>query len=150
MMSVTATPTPYGLFQESLAEGRIDFRNDPLMCMIVKAGYVFSRDAHKFRSIISNEVTGSGYVTGGKQVTGVALAYSGSTRKLVINGGPLAWPSVTWTGAKGAVLYVAREDVPITAQPLMAYLDFGTVQNRSDEPFYITFPTTGIMSIGLP
>jgi hypothetical protein len=140
----------YGLFLQSILEGRVDLRTDPLMCMIVKSDYTPNQDTHKFRSVVTNEITGSGYVSGGKQVTGVSLSYTASTNALTIGGGNLVWPGVTWTGARYGVLYVAREGVPITAQPLVAYIDFGADVNRTDAPFYINWSVNGITSLSVP
>lgn len=147
---MTIAAAPYGLFMESLCEGRIDFRNDPMMCMLTTSAYTPNLNTHKFRSIVSNEIVGSGYVSGGKQVTGVALSYTGVSKKETLAGGPLSWPSVTWTGARYGVLYVARSSVPITAQPLVGLVDFGGGQNRGGEPFYITWPASGILSLVVP
>lgn len=143
------TPVPFALFQESLAEGRVDLRNDPVMFMICDSDFTPSQAAHKFRSIVNNEIVGSGYSPGGKQITGITMSYSGVTKKYSVFGGPLAWPSVTFTDAKWGVIYVAREGVPITSQPLMAYVDLGAV-SRSDAPFYVTFPSTGLISWTMP
>lgn len=147
---MAVTPTQYGLFLESLYEGRIDIRNDPLMFMICTASYTPSQNAHKFRSVVTNEIIGSGYSAGGKQIMGAAIAYTGSNKTLTLTGSPLAWPLVTWSNARYGVIYVARDGIPITSQPLVAWVDFGANVSKSDEPFYVTWPATGIMKSALP
>src|SRR5256885_9818663 len=118
---------PYGLFLESLVEGRIDVRSDPMFAMLVTNAYVFNQNTHKFKSIavVGEIATASGYVAGGKQVTGVTPTYSGVTKSLTMPAGNLSWPSVTFSGVVGAVLYMAPAGLGDAAKPLVAYIDLG-------------------------
>lgn len=135
----------YGLFHQSILEGRVDLDSDQVMMMLANSSYVPNADTHKFRSVISNEIVGSGYVAGGLQVTGIGKDYA--SKKVTITAGPLSWPSVTWSDARYGIVYVAPNDIPITAQPLMCYVDFVVGQNITDGPFSITWPTTGLIQM---
>lgn len=146
---MAVTPKAYGLFLQSLMEGRVDLINDPLMCMLVGTSYTPNQNTHKFKSIVIDEILGSGYTAGGKQVTGLQLTYEGVNKRLKITGTNLVWPSVTISNARYGVLYVAS-DLPITAQPLMGWVDFGEDVDRTDEPFAINWPATGIMTLAVP
>jgi hypothetical protein len=146
---MAVTPVAYGLFLQSLWEGRIDLTVDPLMCMLVGDAYVPNQNTHKFRSIVIDEIVGSGYGAGGKQVTGVQLTYEMANKRLVLTGSNLVWPSVTIEDAAYGVLYVDN-GMPLTAQPLVAYVDFGELVDRTDEPFAINWPVAGIMTMAVP
>lgn len=139
----------YGLALQSLWEGRINLLSDPLMCMLVGADYVFNQNTHKFRSIVIDEIQGSGYVTGGKQITGIQLGYTTGTKTLKLTGSNLVWPGVTFEDAKGAVVYVGG-DRPVTAQPLISYVDFGELVDRNDTPFLLNWPAGGILTMAVP
>lgn len=140
---------PYGLFLESLVEGRINVRQDPMFAMLVTNTYVFNQNTHKFKSVaVTGEITAaSGYVAGGKQVTGLIPTYSAAAKSLTIPAGNLAWPTVSFTGVVGAVLYMAPAGLGDAAKPLVAYVDFGGAQSRATQAFYINWPPS-IFTLG--
>ena len=134
---------------QSLLEGRINLQMHRLMCALISTDYTPNQNTHKFRSIVIDEVLGSGYVTGGKQITGVQLTYETVNRRLKLTGSNLVWPSVTVNDVRYAVIYVDNE-LAVTAQPLVAYVDFGENVDRSDEPFNINWPASGILTMTVP
>lgn len=146
---MAVTPKAYTLLQESLWEGRINVNTDTLWCMLVTASYTPNQDTHKFKSVITNEVTGSGYTAGGKQITGVQLTSDSATNKVKLTGGNLSWPSVTFTGARYGIVYV-NNNLGASGMPLVAYINFGTDQSVADEAFYINWPTNGIIYSAVP
>jgi hypothetical protein len=140
---------PYGLFLESLVEGRINVRQDPMFAMLVTNTYVFNQNTHKFKSVaVTGEITASsGYVAGGAQVTGLLPTYSAANKNLTMPAGNLSWPSVSFTGVVGAVLYMAPAGLGDAAKPLVAYVDFGGAQSRTNQAFYINWPPS-IFTLG--
>jgi len=144
------TVTNYGRFTESLLEGRVNLFSDELWCMLVTSAYVFSQHAHKYKSIVTGEITGSGYSPGGQKIGHESPIYDSPTKTVHVPCGNLAWPSVTFTGAVGAVIYVKRDGVPSNAMPLVSYINFGEVVNRNDQAFYMNFPTTGVLKLAVP
>lgn len=88
-----------------------------------------------------NEVTGTGYTTGGKVLTPIAPASSGSTAYI-------SFDNVSWTSAnflcRGALIY---ND---TTNAAVAVLDFGSDKTASGT-FTVTFPpstaTTAVIRI---
>lgn len=146
---MAVTPKAYGLFLQSLWEGRVNLASNPLMCMLVGPEYVPNQNTHKFRSVVIDEIQGSGYTAGGKQVTGIQLGYTAATRTLKISGSNLVWPGVTFQDARYGVLYVGGP-VAISQQPLVAYVDFGEDVDRTDTPMTINWPAGGIMTMAVP
>jgi hypothetical protein len=145
---MAVSTTGYGLFHQSILEGRVNLDSDPVFMMLCNSSYVPNTDTHKFRSVVTNEIVGSGYTAGGQQVSGITKDYA--SKKLTINGGPMNWPTVTWSDARYGVVYVAPIDIPITQQPLVCFVDFGVGQNITDGPFYVTWPSTGIITMAWP
>lgn len=143
------TPKLYGLFLESLLEGRVNFNADDIFCMIVTSTYVFNQNSHKFKSAVTGELVGSGYSAGGQLVTTSPPVFTSSNKTLSLPAGNVTWPSVIWTGATGAILYMNPSGFPDDAKPLVAYIDFGGPQNRTDQAFYINWPSTGILKLAL-
>lgn len=140
---------PYGLFLESLVEGRVNVRQDAMFAMLVTDAYVFNQNTHKFKSIATvGEVTAaSGYVAGGKQVTGLLPAYSAATKQLTIPAGNMAWPAVSFDDVVGAVLYMAPAGLGDAAKPLVAYVDFEETVSRANQAFYLNWPPS-IVTLG--
>jgi len=136
-MAITAHA--YGLFLESLVEGRINVA-DQMFAMLVTNSYVFNQNTHKFKSVVNGEVTGSGYTAGGLQVTGITPSYSGSTKTLTIPGGSVNWPAVTVSGVVGAVLYMAPAGLGDALKPLVGYVNLGQSVTRSAQQLLLTFP----------
>lgn len=147
---MAVTITNYGRFLESLMEGRVNILADQLWCMLVTSGYTFSQDSHKYKSAIIGELTGSGYTPGGKVVTTSSLNYDSATNILSLPAGNMAWPSVTFTGGVGAVLYMKRTGYPENAMPLVSYISFGESVSRSAQAFYINWPVTGVVRLTVP
>lgn len=143
-------PKVYGLFLESLVEGRVDVRSDPMFCMLVNNTYTFNQHTQKYKSIITGEVVGSGYVAGGQEVTGLTPDYDSATKTLRLPAGNMNWPSVTWSGVVAGVLYMKPDGAPTNAMPLVAYLDFGMTVNKSSEAFYINWAATGACKLTVP
>ena len=144
-----ATPKVYGLFLESLVEGRINVRSDPMMIMLVTATYVFNQNTHKFKSAVVGEISSaSGYVAGGKQVTGLNPIYTGVTRLLTLPAGNINWPSVTFSNVIGGVIYMAPAGLGDALKPLVGYIDFGGPVSRASQAFYVNWPATGVAKLG--
>lgn len=147
---MAVTITDYGLFTQSLIEGRVNLASDELWCMLVTSAYIFNQHTHKFKSVVVGEVIGSGYSNGGQKVTFSAPTYDSATKTTKVPAGNLAWPSVTFTGVVGAILYVKTPGFPENAMPLVSHMAFGESVNRSTEAFYINWPATGVMKLAVP
>lgn len=144
------TPSVYGLFLQSLIEGRVDVTVDEMWCMLVTNTYVFNQNTHKFKSAVIGELAGSGYSPGGLKVSTSPSIYTSSNKILNLPAGNIVWPTATWIGAIGAVLYMNPSGFPDNAKPLVAYIDFGGPQNRTDQSFYLNWASTGVLKLAVP
>ena len=139
----------YGKFMESLYNGLINFASDPMYVMLCNNSYSPNQDVHQFKSDVTNEINGSGYFEGGMAVTDLQALYqvTGTTKQLVVTGGNLVWPTVTWTGSNAPSLAVAYMNSPVdeTQQPLVGFLDFGGTEAPTDQAFYIDWATGGVI-----
>jgi len=146
MMAITVSN--YGLFGQSLMEGRVNFNSDELWCMLVTSSYLFNQHTHKFKSVVNGEVAGSGYIPGGMKVNFAPPAYDSTTKTNKLVASNVVWPVVTWTGVVGAVLYV--KPIGVTADgsmPLVSYISFGQTVNRTAQAFYLNMPTAGVFRL---
>lgn len=116
----------YGLAAQSMLNKEIDVDSDTLKLMLVTTGYSFNQDTHRYKSSITNEVSGSGYTAGGATLSGVSVSYNTSTNVLSFDANDVSWDPVTLTGANaaaGAVLYNSSPGSDAT-RPLLIYIDF--------------------------
>ena len=128
----------YNSMLHDITTGAIDFDTDTFKCMLVTSSYVPSK-SHAKRSDITNEVTGTGYTTGGNTATATVSAINNTS-----NLQDIAWSITSWTSstitARGAVIYKYRGGAS-TADELVGYLDFTTDQSSSGGTFTVTVGT---------
>jgi len=90
--------------------------------MLVTSSYTENKDTHTKRSDITNEITATGYTTGGKACT-VAVAKDTATDRVTVT-----FQSVNWTGftgtARKAIYYKSRGGAS-SADELVGVNDFG-------------------------
>lgn len=103
---MAASMVIYNSFMEDLAEGRIDIDTDTIKVMLTTSSYTPSSGAHTKRSDVSNEVTGTGYSSGGVALGSLTSALN-TGNELVILLGATTFPTVTLT-MRTAVYYKSR------------------------------------------
>lgn len=111
----------YNSALDDLAKGAIDFDTDTFKIMLVTSSYTPNKDTHTKRSDVTNEVSGTGYTSGG-DTTAVTVTKDTANDRLDIDFGNVSWSSATLT-ARGGVIYKSRGGLA-SADELVAYLDF--------------------------
>lgn len=86
----------------------------------------------------NNEVVGTGYVAGGKTLTGATVSLSGTTA--YVDFSDVTWSSSSIT-ARGALIYNSSK-----SNKAIAVLDFGADKTSSASDFTIQFPTNDASS----
>lgn len=118
----------YGHFWDKLVKGNIDMDTDTFKVMLVNTTYDAiadntKKDSHDFRDdVTSNEISGTGYTTGGNTVTVTVTKDDTNDRE------DLVFAATTWTTATitayGAVYYKSRGGAA-SADELCCYNSFG-------------------------
>jgi hypothetical protein len=112
--------------------------------MLCTSTYVPDQDNHVFKDVsVTNEVSGTGYTTGGTALTSKTLTYTAATNVIMFDAADVTWASSTIT-ARYAVIY---DDTPASNKPLLGYVDFGADQSSSNGNFTITWDVNGIFTI---
>jgi len=140
-----ATAKLYGKFYQSLCNKEIDIDSDTLKLMLCTASYTPDQDAHRYKSDVTNEVTGTRYTAGGATVGSITTAYDSSTNKFSFDGADVLWPSST-ISARWGVLYDATPGSDAT-RPLIGYVDFGGVIDSTAATFSVIWDSTGIAAL---
>lgn len=135
----------YGLAQQSLANKEIDWDSDTIKVMLCTSSYTPNQDTHRYKSDVTNEVTGTGYTAGGNTLTSCTATYTSGTNVLMLDAADTSWAGSTIT-ARYAVVYDATPATDAT-RPLICYIDFTTDQSSVGAAFNIAWDSAGIVTL---
>jgi len=113
--------------------------------MLTTVAYVPGQDTDAFRSAVTNEVTGTGYTTGGQSVTGKSVTYDAVSNELRLLHADVAWPAATITGIRVAVLYKATGLA--TTDPLLGYAVLDGDNAVTNGTFTLDVDATAVLRI---
>ncbi len=130
-----ANVVPYSFAQE-LLKGTHNFPTNTIYIALYEAGsgapYTVSSTAYS--SSTSNQVSGTGYSTGGKVLQNGTVA--NQTNVATVTFDTISWTSATFGAAYGVLYNNSSSD------KLIVVLDFGGTKSCSNGTFTITFPST--------
>ena len=130
-----ANVVPYSFAQE-LLKGTHNFPTNTIYIALYEAGsgapYTVSSTAYSSGS--ANQVSGTGYTTGGNTLSNPVVANQTNVATLTFD--QTQWTSATFGAAFGAIYNNSSSD------KLVVVLDFGGTKSCSNGTFTITFPST--------
>ena len=126
---------PYSFAQE-LLKGNHDFINDTIKLALYTAGSgtPYTVNSTQYTSGTANQVSGTGYTTGGNTLGSPVVANQTSVATLTF--AQTQWTSATFGAAYGVIYNSSDSD------KLVVVLDFGGTKSCSNGTFTITFPST--------
>jgi hypothetical protein len=134
----------YGLALESLANKEINWASDTIKVMLCTSAYTPNQDTHRYKSDITNEVTGTAYTATGYTLVSKTVTYTAGTNTMSLDAADVSWPASTIT-ARYAIIYDASPATDAT-RPLIAYVDFGADVVSSGSTFLIQWDGNGIIT----
>jgi len=135
----------YGKFFLSLANKEIDMDSDSIKVMLCTVSYVPDQDAHRYKSDVTNEITGTGYTAGGVALSSPTISYTGATNLWAFDAADAQWTGATFT-ARVAVVYDASPASDST-RPLIGYILFDADIPVTSSTFTIAWDATGIATV---
>lgn len=136
----------YGQFLAKALNKEVDWDSDTIKVALLTSSYTPNQDTHDyFDDVSANEVTGTGYTSGGITLTSKTVTYDSGSNVIVLDAADVTWSSSTIT-ARYAVIY---DDSGASAgtKALIGYVDFGSDQSSTNGNFTITWDSTGIVRI---
>lgn len=133
----------FGLVQQSVWNKEIDWDSDTIKVMLCTSSYTPNQDTHRYKSDVTNEVTGTGYTAGGATLTSPTFTYTAGTNGMMLDAADTSWSSSTIT-ARYAVVYDSTPGSDAT-RPIIAYSDFGADVSTTSGTFSIVWDSTGIL-----
>lgn len=115
---------------------------DTIKVMLCTSSYTPSQTTHKYKSSVTNEVSGTGYTSGGATLSSKTVGTSGLV--FTFDAADITWSSSTIT-ARYAVFYV--DTGSDSTSTLLCYWDFGQDEISSSGNFTLTFSGSGIFTI---
>ncbi len=115
--------------------------SDSIKWEVVSDAYTPDFNAHDEEADITNEVTGTGYTTGGVVLAGSVFTIGSGIAKF--DGTDVSLPTTTLSSIEGVVGF----DDTLAGKPLLWATDFGTTYNTVAGTFAITWNASGIFTI---
>jgi hypothetical protein len=131
---------------KELVDGTVAYLTDTIKIMLVTSSYTVDRVNHTKRSDITNEVSGTGYTSGGFTLGTKTITKDTTNHRAVFGAATVSADPITFTGATQAIIYkstgVAAND------NLIAKIDLGATFSPVAGPFNITWNASGEFYLG--
>lgn len=136
----------FGQFLAKALNKEVDWDSDTIKVALVSSSYTPNQDTHDYwDDVVANEVSGTGYTSGGATLAGKTITYDSASNVVVLDANDVVWASSTIT-ARYAVIY--DDSGASNAQKvLIGYVDFGTDQSSTNGNFTVTWDSTGIIRL---
>ncbi len=115
--------------------------SDTITYQLVADAYTPNFDTHDEEADITNEVTGTGYTTGGETLGSPTFAISSGFA--TFDGTDVSLSGTTLASVRGTVLF----DNTLAGDPLLCAVNFGSDYTTSSGTFAITWSASGIFRI---
>jgi hypothetical protein len=130
----------YGLVFKSAFNKELDFDSDTIKCALHTGSYIPDQDTHQYWNVsVTNEVSGTGYTTGGVTLSSPTVSYDSVTNTVKFDAADANFAGNTTTNARWAVVY----DSTPSNKPLIAYIDL----EEDSQVLSITWHVNGIASV---
>lgn len=137
----------YGKFLQSLFNKEIDFDSDTIKVMLCTSAYTPDQDTHRYKSDVTNEITGSGYTAGGITLTSATVTYDAANNRITFDAADAEWNPATIT-ARHVVIYDATPGAD-TTRPLIAFMSYDADVSSTAAPFRLIWDAAGICSLSV-
>lgn len=126
--------------------GGFDLVNDTIKVAILNSNHVTDIDAQEyFDDVNTNEVSGTGYTAGGKELTGKAVNVDNTNNLAKFTASNVTWDNVTFTNGRYACIYKSTGDA--STSPILCIKDFGINKSPAGTDFKIVWSPDGIFRI---
>jgi hypothetical protein len=138
MLTLTITLSPH--FLENFTNYSMDFSTDSFKTLLLSPN-AFSSGSFSdwtYLSDITDEISGTGYTTGGESTTltpGTPILYQGIWPSYPIHISGVIWPNSSFS-ARYAVLY--KDTGTASTSPILYLINFGSTLTSTTAPFVIT------------
>jgi hypothetical protein len=137
----------YNSFKSEIGKANVDWDDNStttIKVLLVTSSYAPNIDTHTVLSDISNEVVGTGYTAGGKELLNRSVAVDTANDVSKYDADDVSWATSTIT-ARGAVIY--KDTGVAGTSPLIAYIDFVSDKVSTEGNFNLLWHVDGIFKV---
>ena len=129
----------YDRFKYNLMTKQVDLVNDTIKVALMNSNHSFDNTHNTWSQVSSNEITGTGYTSGGKALT----------NKTVTQGATTKWDAddVQWTNATFTAYHAVLYDDTLANKDLICSFDFGGAKEVVNGTFTIQWSSDGIITL---
>lgn len=145
-VAIAATIKCYGNAGKHLVADPVAWTSDTIKLALATSSYAVNQGTDEFFSTVTNEISGTGYTSGGLTLSGKAVSYDSSTREYRFAADNVSVAALTPSAAfRYGVIY--KSTGTSSTSPLLAYINFGADQDPAGLPFAIQWAATGVFYI---
>lgn len=141
---MATTTVIYNSYKLNTLDAAIDLANDTIKVALLTSSYTPDIDTHAFFDDLTNEVSGTGYTTGGMALAGKTTTQDNTDNEGVFDANDLTWSTSTIT-ARYAVIY--KDTGTPSTSPLICYIDFGENFASASGNFTLSWNSEGIINV---
>lgn len=130
--------------RKALAQAELNWVTDTVKMMLLDSGYTPDTVAHQFKSDLSHEIVGSGYVAGGVALTTKTLVYDTGLAKVLLGADDANWPSES-IAARFGLIY--KDTGTAGTSILLGGFDFGADTPASGVGLLVDWGTAGVFQL---
>ena len=133
----------YNQFKSKLMTGAYDLgaSGDTIKVALMNNSHAFTAENDTFANVSANQITGTGYTSGGATLANKSVSIDDSDDEGVFDADDVSWTSASLT-AYHAVLY----DVTASNELILS-IDFGGAQTVTSGTFTIQWNAEGILNL---
>lgn len=129
----------YNRFKANLMNKELDLEADTIKVALLDSDHAFTATHNQWSEVSTNDISGTGYTTGGTTLAGKAVTQAATTK----------WDAtdVSWTTASFTAAHAVIYDDTTTNDDLIASIDFGGDQTVTAGTFTIQWHADGIITL---
>ena len=122
-----------------------DFDTDVYYLQLHTSSYSPDEDAHDFADDLTNEITGTGYTAGGREVENMVVSQDNTNNRAVVDSDDVSWSGASFT-ARQAVMRQHNGGAS-SADPLVGCWDYGSNITASGGTFIHAVNASGWFAV---
>lgn len=129
----------YNRFKANLMNKEVDLEADTIKVALLNNSHSFTAGDNTWSQVSANEVSGTGYTTGGAALANKAVTQAATTK----------WDAddVTWSTGSFTAYHAVVYDDTLTNDDLIMSIDFGGAQTVTAADFTISWHANGIITL---
>lgn len=134
----------YNKFKEQLFRGNVSLLSDTLKVALIDDIYIPDADHDTYSdSVSSHEITGTGYTSGGQELTGKSIIEVDVDNNAIFDADNAEWENSTISARYGVIYNVTSGGT----DDLVVLIDFGSQKSSINGSFIIQWNYDGIFSL---